>query len=81
MAVFEGLKALKSMRVINEGDYTDIETLTGTLQSVQLENLSPCTLDWQLITQAVSESFPTGRFSHAKHSSLVVCVDNARFSM
>ena len=81
VAVFEGLKALKSMRVINEGDYTDIETLTGTLQSVQLENLSPCTLDWQLITQAVSESFPTGRFSHAKHSSLVVCVDNARFSM
>jgi hypothetical protein len=81
VAIYSLVSATKSMRVMNCGDYIDIETLKGTVKSVQLERLSAETLNWQLIAQAISESLPTSRFSHVKNSELEAHIENLLFSI
>ena len=80
-SIFDDVTATKSIRVVNGGDYVDNESLKGSAKSIRTENLSADTLNWLLIAQAVSESMPTSRFSHVKHSTLMVHSEHILFSI
>ena len=81
IAIFESIVATKSIRIANSGDYTDTETLIGSVRTIRLESLSADTLDWQLIAQTISNSLPISRFSHIKHTDLDVNIENLIFSI
>jgi hypothetical protein len=54
VSVFESVTAMKTVRVVNKGDYIDLETLRGSVRSVHLERLTADTIDWNLIAQSIA---------------------------